>query len=487
MIETPQTSTGSDNANPPTSRNRVEPGGIHQPGKTASPATRTRTATLPSHRFKYAGRFWRIYKRTAASDAPWYLQFQRDGQRYPASLKTASKAHAELEAKSFIDAWQARARADRSGITTRAASYSTVGELFATVEHLNIKANTKSRLNYTQALTLAIRRALDLAPAADINALSCGIFTDKTAAAYFARMESEAAKCPTQLEALRLRRTWVSEFNTAKALFAPRSEYQLRQVHGLRLPPLLDWQRAIRIHGPQKLSKGADFQRPDDAILRRTLQEWVKLGRTPGYRVPGCDGESHGDPLSELDRRNMFIAIGLELACGLRKSETLRVRESWSKTFSGVPHLSDRDTTAKDGSASIEVVPVNPYWRVLQGTIDRNGWRGAPEELLLRARPKTEHPHRGIRYTTGGESDREVWPFWLIGRWLRGLGWETQKTNHALRDWTASLVTMKFGLNVASAWCRHKKQDTTQAHYNRFVTLAKQTDARKLAWFKWAK
>lgn len=478
MLKTPATSTASPPAALPRSRNTGEPAGIHQPGKTASPAT---------HVFRYVGRRWRIYKRTTAPDAPWYIQFYQDRERFPVSLRTAAKASAELEAKSHIDAWLAKARDARAGTRRNATQFATIGQVLDALPTLSIKANHATREAYALCLRLVLSRALALDQAADIKPLSCALLGDQTAAKYFAAMEVAAAACATQVEALRLRRSWLSQFNVAKSMFAPRAEYQLRTVHGLALPDLRGWQTAVKIHGPQKLPKAAAFQRPDDAILRRTLREWVKLGQTRGYRVIGCEGDAHGDPLTELDRRNMFIAIGLELSCGLRKSETLRVRWDWIKTFSGIPHVSSRDTTAKDSSGEIHVVPLDPYWRHLLRVVHRNGWRGAPAETLLIARPRSVERVRGLLLPVGGPSDREIVPFDLIGRWLRSLGWQTQKTNHALRDWSASLITMKYGLQAAAGWCRHKQMTTTQSHYNRFVELAAQVKPITLAWFKWAK
>jgi hypothetical protein len=36
--------------------------------------------------------------------------------------------------------------------------------------------------------------------------------------------------------------------------------------------------------------------------------------------------------------------------------------------------------------------------------------------------------------------------------WPRGLGWETQKTNHGLRAYAGSQIAMKYGIYEAQTW-----------------------------------
>ena len=92
-----------------------------------------------------------------------------------------------------------------------------------------------------------------------------------------------------------------------------------------------------------------------------------------------------------------------------------------------------------------------------------------------------------LNYSIGGHTDATYWPFVHIGWWLRDLGWQTMKTNHALRDFTASHITMRYSLADASEWCRHSSIATTQASYSRFVQQSKRVNTKKLAWVRWAK
>ena len=477
----------------PNQPNRVELTGIDQRAKTTS-----NPHQAGRHYFKYAGRQWRLFKRSKKLDAFWYIEFERKGQIPPRqlrSLETSSKAQAEAEAKSYIDAWLQHRRDERSGLAPKqqVQTFSTLAELAGVLPQLTIKASQKTRLDYLANLHRCLVPALGIERSA-VAAIRLDALTDAAAAKFFAWVETEAIKLPSQAERHRFRGSWVSMFNTANALFAPRAEYQFTKTFGLQFPDLKHWRNAAKIHGPH-LPRESGPAIPDDAILRRTLIEWVKLGRTPGYV---CRNRSHrvrdngktefvAGPLSELDRRNMFLAIGLELSCGLRKSESPRARWSWRKTFSGVPHLSERDTEAKNGTGEIHVVPVDPFWNFMINTARRNGWIGSADEPMLIARTKTAGDHRKLVFSHGGHTDATYWPFTHIGWWLRDLGWETQKTNHALRDYTASMITMRYSLADASEWCRHSSITTTQGSYNRFVAMAKRVNAKLLAWLHWAR
>lgn len=472
----------------------AEPANPVQPTQT-SPQPKTTSATIRSHWFKYAGRQWRIYKRSSAADAPWYIEFYRDKARFPRSLGTSSKAHAELEAKSFIDAWMQERRDARSGLAPRQTTkFATVGDLAAFLPRLTIKASAKTRADYLANLRRVLVPALGIERAA-VDDVILDRLDDRASARFFAWVETEANQLPTQADRMRFRGSWLSMYQTACALFSPRAEYQFTKTFGLVFPDLKHWRNGAKIHGPQ-LPRDTGPAIPEDAIVRRTLREWAKLGNTPGYecrnrdhrrRQPGGKTDFVFGPLTELDRRNMFLAIGLELSCGLRKSEVPRVKWGWLKRFHGVPHLSERDTEVKNATGEVHIVPLDPFWNFMLRVARRNNWVGSTDEPLLNARHKTDGQHRALQFSHGGHTDATYWPFTHIGWWLRDLGWDMTKTNHALRDYSASMITMRYSLADASEWCRHSSITTTQGSYNRFVQMGKRVNARALAWLRWAK
>jgi len=66
----------------------------------------------------------------------------------------------------------------------------------------------------------------------------------------------------------------------------------------------------------------------------------------------------------------------------------------------------------------------------------------------------------------GSDTYREEDLFRGIGSWLRKLGWETRKTNHALRAYSGSQVAMKYGIYDAQAWLRHSTVKVTEDSYS---------------------
>lgn len=444
-----------------------------------------------SRQFTYAGRQWRLFKRNASPDAPWYFKFNFEGETFgPKSLGTASWSLAVTDAKLAIDALRSRRREaievamGRRKIVPVTPPCSSLADAFAAVPSLTIKASRTTRNEYIANAHRCLPHALGIEPAQFRSVdVPLSALNDQAGARFFEWMEFEAAKLPSQAQQNRFRRSWLSMFESALALFAPRAVYQMKQ-RGLLLPDLTDWRNAVKNHGPD-VPRDSGANVPDDAVIRRTLREWARLGHTPGYTIPGL--LRHGPRLSETDRRNVFLAIGLQLSCGLRKSESPKVLWRWRKTFSGVPHLSELDVDVKNSTGQIHVVPVDPFWNHTLRVAARNGWIGAPDDPWLTARAKTDGGHPRLQYSHGGPCDAAYWPFYIIGKWLRWLGWETQKTNHALRDFTASMLTMRYSLADASQWCRHSDLKTTARSYNRFVTMSGKINKQRIAWLRWAK
>lgn len=494
MQSTGDTSGASDKIIP---LNGADTHPLHPNSQTSAPASPTasrRRAVLPSERFKYRGRTWRIFKRKLDPDASWQLYFEASGRRHPFSLGTSSKTHAVAEAKLKIDLHFEQRESDlrRSMQRPGDRKYSTIGEILRALPQLPIEAEEKTRNYYATALRDVLRVALDLDKAGAADKLPASVLSKETARAYFDKVTSSAAQLPDQATRNRYLRTACTYYENARALFAPRPLESMRETLGLRLPDMTSWRQGKKLYGPKKLDAASEFHAPADDVIRRTLVEWVKLGNIrdyPEYRIPGCD-RAHGDPLSPIDRRNMFIAIGYELSCGFRKGEVIKAQWEWSQAEHGMPVVKNYRVDVKNRSGRIEVTPLDPFWHVLNFWVDRNGWRGSPGDYVLTAREKIpgQHPvHVGLRFSDGGKCDRYYWPFWLVGKWLRWLGWTTQKTNHALRDYSASLITMRYDLGAAKQWCRHSTIVTTEQHYNRFVTLAKRVNAKKLAWIRWAR
>lgn len=473
-----------------------------------STASTTASNKFPSEHFKYRGRGWRIFKRSADLEASWYLYFEFNKKRFgPMSLGSSSKQHCLAEAKLKIDLHYStrdsalRDSMARPGVKTFSPLAAIIGKAgtddFGVVLLVPTKkmAGARARKSYAWSLRWCLRLALDLTDA-QVDALDAGVLNKETARKFFDAVARDSAAITEQAERNTFVRTAHSFFNNARALFAPRPLEAMRASHSLHLPDkaaITEFRDGQKTYG-QSVPPSNKAVLPSDAIINHTLREWIRIAETPGYKIPGGNRLRIPGvlghllpltPLNEIDRRNLFVAVGIELACGLRASETQRVRRNWITTHKGRPLLQDLDTKAKDGTGKIEVAPLDPFWRVLWFWIAKNNWDVGPTDFLLIAR----EPVGGLpgNIQRGGISDRQEWPEVHASRWLRGLGWQTQKTNHALRDFSASMITMRYGLGSACDWCRHKTQVTTERNYSRFVKMSRRVDARELAWIRWAK
>ncbi len=298
-----------------------------------------------------------------------------------------------------------------------------------------------------QALSLVLRRTVGHD---DWQALPLNVINGATARAWFAHADKLARQAPDQARQQQIHRTARSTFAQARAVICPRSLEHLERA-GLVLPDAPDFYHAAKKNAPRIASNGAG-ELPDAATIARALEQWRQWPATP-------------------ERANDFVAVGLILSCGLRKAEVSQACWCWITERQGAPVLSGR-AQVKNQSGQLEVMPLNPFWQQwLDGLA-----------LLYPVPPAAAAPLLVGSYT---ETTDAV--FRRIGAWLRGLGWNTEKTNHSLRDYSASLITMKYGLHFAKMWCRHASIETTERSYNRFVDpLVMIQRARSLDWLSFA-
>jgi integrase len=212
----------------------------------------------------------------------------------------------------------------------------------------------------------------------------------------------------------------------------------------LTLPPLQEFLGAWKEEKFQRVSK-VRYNPPADDVIRKTLEEWEKL-----------------------EDRNMFLAIGYELAYGMRKAEIGQARWNWCVVKEGAPAI-DGHCDVKAGSGHVETKALDPFWKIMQARIAKEGWRGEPGDYVL----------------TGHETERTEWAFNRVSAWMKQLGWETQKTNHALRAYAGSQVAMRYGIYSASGFLRHSSIKVTEQAYTHFVQMHK-VDKPELLPAKWA-
>lgn len=99
--------------------------------------------------------------------------------------------------------------------------------------------------------------------------------------------------------------------------------------------------------------------------------------------------------------------------------------------------------------------------------------------------PWFRYPHHHP-IITGTETYRTDDLFRAVSAWLRGLGWETMKTNHALRAYAGSQVAMKYGIYEAQIFLRHSTVKVTEQNYSHFVSKFKPANLDQIP-ARWAK
>jgi integrase len=196
---------------------------------------------------------------------------------------------------------------------------------------------------------------------------------------------------------------------------------------GLVLPDLAPF---IGVYQEERFAPGVvHYNPPGPKVIRDTAHSWARM-----------------------TDRNTFLAVGLMLSCGLRKQEVAQV--TWGmlgRSYDGA--LLDGRGWVKNKSGGFVVPPIDPYWRVMVRRIEREGWRGKSDELVLQ----------------GSLTERTELVFRNVSGWLAELGWRTQKKSHALRAFSGSLVAMKWGIYRAQQWLRHSSVTVTESNYSHFI------------------
>lgn len=418
-------------------------------------------ANLPVAYFKFEGKEYRLFKRKVERDAPWYLYFEWRKERIKRCTDSCVLESAEMVAKRIIAAvkrgnWEglelSKLRGKADPASTPAA---TIAEFTAAYEKAALEIDDDTKTQNINCLKNVLRRVFGADR--DVEGLRgdvlngefvCRYFEDalRRAKAVAAAAEAKGDTNGQQLAA-RVKRTANSLLNQAKSIFRPKCLGIYRRAE-LVVPDLDGFQEGYKEEKFEKVNK-AQFNPPGDVIIKATIEAW-----------------------KTLQDRNMFLAIGHELAFGLRKNEIAQTRWSWHTNLEGQPFL-DGTADVKNTLGEIQVRALDPFYSIMVKRIEDEGWRptspAGEKEYVL----------------TGTETERNESTFNNVSAWQRGLGWTTQKTNHALRAYAGSQVAMRYKIYAASVWLRHSSVKVTESHYTYFITKHRVEDPTKLA-AKWA-
>lgn len=368
--------------------------------------------------FTHRGRRYRLATRAETPGAAWYLEYQQHGERVRRSLETPIKSAAVAKAKVWLDAREAGSLdAARALLGGGRATTSTVQQMIDWAERTILGCSENTKRRNLNCFRLILRRTVGDGYAARPLA---EVLTPATVRAWTRDAQSRSAAQTEQEAANRVLRSANSIMRQAVSLLAPRVVGHMRDG-GLVLPPLDEFRAEVENQRFRAVAV-REWRPPGQDVIDRTLAAWrVSAGRD----------------------RNLYVAVWLMLSCGLRIGEIAQAKGAWCtpRELVGAAHV-------KNHTGQIRVTPLEPYWS--EGYRELNGLIALGHEHLL---------------LEGTDTERREGVFRRISAMLRDCGWESTKTNHALRALAGCWVARERGIYGAQQFLRHSSVTITEQHY----------------------
>jgi integrase len=394
---------------------------------------------------------------------PYNFKFTFRKKCYPRCLDTTDAGEAQAKAKrlytqiteSIIRGESARLDATK----LRAEQSAPLAEILTTYRSLILDANAATREQNIRALLRVLSPPSPGGEGRGEGELQTkpikALLTPDAVKHFFAT----PADTDDELEILSHKRTLNSTWAKAKSLFSTLALANYRKLELYH--PCIEAFLAEGVLQRKRKLPDIEYNPPTDTLLQTTLDAWGKL-----------------------TDRNLFLAIGLELAFGLRIGEVAQARWSWLTVQQGYPTLDGR-ARVKNNSGLVQVRALDPFYKTfINVALERNWVQRTPSGSF--APIGGEGQDEGADYIiTGSAAFRADGNFRAVSDWLRSLGWETRKTNHALRAYAGSQVAMRYGIYEAQVFLRHSSVKVTEDHYSHFVRKFKPANVEELP-ARWA-
>jgi integrase len=397
--------------------------------------------------FKVEGKRYRLFKRQHTKDAPWYIYFERNRRRILRSLETNVKDAAIANAKIIIAAARSEKWALLEG-TRSSRPLASIGECLQVFRQNPEGLKTVTIGKHVSALRCVLRTAGVLSPTAtdeDLARLSTSELTAALVSRYRAAVVKSADPEDEHDPAVRKARISANSYlRQARSIFS-RHMLEHYQARGLHLPA--DLEKFRKAPGFRKVR--IEYSPPDDKLLMQTFELLERLWTTKSGKARDR-------------RRAVYTAVCLACGAGLRKSEISRAKWSWFVQRDGSAWVQS-DTLAKNGSV-VDVPVVSDWWPRLRKirAYQLRTWRA---QRRRGRRPLDDFLLEG----TMTQRTEEV--FRWVGRWMRRLGWKTEKAIHEFRAWVGSKVAERYGFALAAKFLRHGDESTTRRFYGRYVKM----------------
>jgi integrase len=381
-------------------------------------------------------------------DRPYYFKFNFRGTRYMRCLDTNNVELAQKLAKALIkEITEAviREEVDRLNATkqrrAQPAIVATVAQLLKAYLAAPGNAGPKTRKQNVNAL----RRILMIAhPDTEPDPLPVSEISKSLACLWFKTAKVSIDTEPDQRVQGSLKTSANSRFKQAASLFTAPARECYKQL-GIDNECFGEFDAAFKVFRFQQSKQAQAYDPPSEQVVEETLRDWMATSD-----------------------RNLFLAIGHELAFGLRAGELSQAKWSWWTSRNGYPVVDD-SANVKNGSGQIAVRALDPFFSQMAARVDKEGWRGAPGDFIL----------------TGTKTNRTDKVFRGVSAFMRAHRWATTKTNHALRAYSGSQIIMRYGPYEAQCWLRHSGVDITQKFYSYFVNPFRLADVATMA-ARWA-
>ena len=372
-------------------------------------------------------------------DRPYYYTFQHAKRTHTRCLKTNDAQLAQRLARAFrkeiIEAVIC-GDLDRLDATKlrqpKPAVVATVARLCDAYKVAPGNANPKSRKTNLFALQQVLRNGH---PDATTDELQVTQINKSLARQWFQSAKTNIDAEPDQRAQASLIKSANSRFKQAKSLFTPPARACYQEL-GIDNECFDEFVLAFKMFKLKESKQSESFDPPSDLVIEQTLRDWLTVSD-----------------------RNLFVAIGHELAFGLRAGELRQATWSWWSERSGYPVI-DASASVKNLSGRLHVRALDPYFSQMLARLGKEGWRGAKDDFIL----------------TGTMTDRSDLTFRAVSSFLRSHSWKTNKTNHALRAFAGSQIMMRYGSYEAQCWLRHSSVDITERFYSYFVKRFKPAD-----------
>ena len=368
--------------------------------------------------FKFEGKTYRIFKREPSKDAVWYVHFQKFGKRYLRSLDTNIKETAVGNAKIIIGAVKESKWAVVDALKGR-RDVAALGEVFDVYERV-AEVKERTATNNISALAIMVRTALG-DDGLDVRRQSCGILTADLVRRFRAGWIDDELEDEEEISAKRTANSYIGQ---ARSVFA-RHVLPDYESAGLKLPDLREFMDAPKFRKVGKI----EYNAPSDDLISKTFAELEML---------------------KDEDRAVYLAICLAVGAGLRKGEIYQARWNWF--------------VQRGGRAFVRGDKLTKNNQKLDGIIMSDWWA-----RIVKCSPGAGTEVGDAFVLEGTKHERQDEVFRRVGLWMRGLGWETQKTTHEFRAYVGSQVCSKYGLEAASAFLRHADLRTTKNFYMRYL------------------